>query len=554
MPVLTGDFGDLLAGNSVLPKITSLYVETNIDGAALVDSTANIVRLGKRYPLSQTDGLFSVTLPSTAATDLGLVPNTLRYQVVARFNDLANGQPEVWRSGWFELTADGNVADLATTTTAAVAQWTDAFRDDMEALKAETEAARDAAVAPTADQVAAVDADPASAFRVQQDARHKATYVPHAGIGYSTTKKAAFSFGGSGTNGTTTSFDDTVQRLPLRIPVTSARWRMHVSNRDYRNGGGYAGPINGLGCWVGEHALDANGDWTGGFVEAAPAQAFGAWTVGAAASSEFISAWVTDPAHQLVAHRPQLLSLGWTTPVGTTKVRGIGAQYVAQGVSGQAGRQAAFAGSFLSNTALLDVWVEYEAATANPVALVLGDSLSEGNSSGRGPLGSWPFQHSMLNGDLFVSNAYTGSTTANFTDPAATKWTRFDGIAPDYAVVAVGSNDVSSAVALATIQANLRTIYANLRTKYGRAFPIYVATIAPRGFTGATETTRVDLNKWLRNLPAGVAGCFDFDKAVQSPTDATILDPEFNSGDGIHMTVSGYGRLARAVPGRITRY
>lgn len=117
MPILTGDFGDLIAGAAVNATVTA-YVETNVEANhGLVDTTNNMIRLGKRYPLSTTDGAFSVDLPSTDATDLGLPAGQLQYQVVATFTDPGSKGKDVWRSGWFFHTAAGDLSDKATSPT-----------------------------------------------------------------------------------------------------------------------------------------------------------------------------------------------------------------------------------------------------------------------------------------------------------------------------------------------------------------------------------------------------------------------------------------------------
>lgn len=113
MPVLTGDFTDLLGLNGPLGTLVA-WVETNVEGPALVDPAGDMVRLGKRYPLSFTSGQFSIDLPSTAAAAFGYPADTLRYQVHAEFDDLVDRTRQQWKSGWFALTTTSDLADVAT--------------------------------------------------------------------------------------------------------------------------------------------------------------------------------------------------------------------------------------------------------------------------------------------------------------------------------------------------------------------------------------------------------------------------------------------------------
>lgn len=144
---LTGDLDDFLGGES-LPGV-KVYIEHNLpEGQAVVDTTNNKVRLGKRKQVSLTGTAFTITgLFDTSSTDLNVEANTLQYQVVAEYRGEGN-RPSTWKSGWFALTANSDLADLATDANPMVAQAASAILDQIELISGLT--GEDAAVAALA--------------------------------------------------------------------------------------------------------------------------------------------------------------------------------------------------------------------------------------------------------------------------------------------------------------------------------------------------------------------------------------------------------------------
>lgn len=100
--VLTGNF-DALVGEVGTIRAT---IRTNSSDGAWVDDTDDRIRLGGAVlDTGSTSGAFSVTLPTSTGTGL-------QYEVTAEYVN-AERTRATWRSGWFELTADANLADKA---------------------------------------------------------------------------------------------------------------------------------------------------------------------------------------------------------------------------------------------------------------------------------------------------------------------------------------------------------------------------------------------------------------------------------------------------------
>lgn len=377
------------------------------------------------------------------------------------------------------------------------------------------------------------------------------------------TKRAAYSFGGAGSNGGTTSVTEAAVRFPFRLTVDTTRFRVHVRNHDFKGDTAGVGTINFTGMWLGEHALSTStgtpNGWTGGFVSS-PSQVSAAFTV--IDDAEWVSPWIETTSAQIARDKQMLLSFGFTCPTSTTIYRTFGSMFFASGAGNAAlAGQTGSLGSYFGSPGLFDVFIEYEFAGTNPVGLYLGDSLTEGRAGGTiqgidpgGQDAGWPQQHAQRTGAVAMVNAYSGITASQWAFIDSTKWTRFDPatLRPDYVFIWMGTNDIGNNVdSLATIKGKVLSVINKVRALYGNGIPIYTATILPRGFTGTQETNRTAMNAWLSARPKNIAGCFDFDRAVRDPASVAALDADFDSGDATHLNTRGYSRLVAAIGGPI---
>ena len=149
---LTGNVYDL-AGIPLGATGVRVAVVTNLPkGEALIDKTTNSIHLGGKPATLDQAGAFTVDLIATDATDLNVAANTLQYEVQVEYVDPANRGRTTWASGWFAMTADANLADLATdaspiavATASSYALEAKGYRDEAAAITGLT--GEDAAVA-----------------------------------------------------------------------------------------------------------------------------------------------------------------------------------------------------------------------------------------------------------------------------------------------------------------------------------------------------------------------------------------------------------------------
>lgn len=154
---LTGGAADL--GLDALPdnKIRAYVRFANVSGDAILDTDTSTLLLGK-YPLTFVDGVFSVTLPSTAV-GAGYDPDGgFYYALVFEYRDAVPGsRVEVKRTEAFELTADSTLTD-ALSGSIVLTSVSPADYASFAASLEQTLNARDTAVAAAATATAPTDA------------------------------------------------------------------------------------------------------------------------------------------------------------------------------------------------------------------------------------------------------------------------------------------------------------------------------------------------------------------------------------------------------------
>jgi lysophospholipase L1-like esterase len=137
-----------------------------------------------------------------------------------------------------------------------------------------------------------------------------------------------------------------------------------------------------------------------------------------------------------------------------------------------------------------------------------------------------------------------------------------------YAMIFEGVNDIGTTPATPAAQQavgdRLIQAYQQLAARVHTAgLPLFAATITPFSAPNDTvqpysnplrEQTRVRLNDWILGRGA-FDGVVDFAAVVADPTNATRLNPVFDSGDFLHPNVAGYRAMADAFPvGLFERY
>ncbi len=122
-----------------------------------------------------------------------------------------------------------------------------------------------------------------------------------------------------------------------------------------------------------------------------------------------------------------------------------------------------------------------------------------------------------------------------------------------HVVLFMGTNDIRRDVGADELMTGMREISTRLKAK---GIKVIGATIIPRhnvapapdntGWNDAKTKIRNQVNDWIRTK-AGFDGVLDFDKIVRSPTNADLINPPYNCGDGIHPSPIGYLQMGKSV-------
>ena len=278
-----------------------------------------------------------------------------------------------------------------------------------------------------------------------------------------------------------------VFRLPFLPTVDVTQFSVTFANRwtgdPFNAAGNGTGVVTVNSVWIGQAALDANGQPNGQFVAGTAQQVSTALTV-PTNGSDIATAWVTN--YPLTAGKLYLISYGCTQD-GANYAEGSNICWFA-GTAANAGQNAPSGlAPYMGST--LDVRIDYRHGT-EPSGLWIGPSIMQGLSNGllNGSLvgGAWgwlnyPTRTSQARKHAAQVMAVKSSQYGDFTSGAGWRWVRA-AIASqniDYVVIGeCGTNNAIASTALATSIANLRSILTYVRAQLpGR--PIYLCTNTP---------------------------------------------------------------------------
>ena len=307
--------------------------------------------------------------------------------------------------------------------------------------------------------------------------------TPAGGVGE--TRRAVQTFGTSGTNGQA-NLSNVCVRVPLRLPVRTTRWRLRISNYNVRTGTAGATGHFFRGAWVGAHA--GAGNFVAAPVNAIPDPgASGSPIPGTA--DPLLTPWVTAPDAQLGTVVENLVSMQINGATATV-TRGYNAAYGSFGTA-DGGVQTVSTSAW--NFTPWDIAIEYEFVTTDKVkrvGLYLGDSNIEGVGGDSGGTFQWQKLarlHALLSGGVDTNIGVSGIAASTF-GVTGYRWDRvpWADIAPDYAVVNLGTNDANSNTnrSLVQYQADIRAIWAVIRARGVQT--IYAVLPPPRTSFGVT--------------------------------------------------------------------
>lgn len=202
---------------------------------------------------------------------------------------------------------------------------------------------------------------------------------------------------------------------------------------------------------------------------------------------------------------------------------------------------------------------------------IVGDSITDGRESTDNTNNRWPdnllrrlqaSNATSLEKNIAVINQAAGGNRVLYDGNGPNAFGRIDrdvlaqsGVT--YAMIFEGVNDIGTA---ATDVASQTTVGNRLLAAYdqiismvhAKGLPIFGATITPFGGDGQVysdpnrEATRQRVNAWIRSSGRFDA-VVDFDAVVRDPSNHTILNPVYDSGDHLHLNVLGYQTMADSI-------
>jgi len=115
----------------------------------------------------------------------------------------------------------------------------------------------------------------------------------------------------------------------------------------------------------------------------------------------------------------------------------------------------------------------------------------------------------------------------------------------DYVIVLVGVNDLASGRSISTIISGLEKIYDLAHSVGAKVIAVTLTPWLGHSKGGKLNQETRDVNSWIRNQS-------NADIVVETTTlgHAGYLLPDYNAGDGLHLSAAGQRALANAVVGQ----
>ena len=216
-------------------------------------------------------------------------------------------------------------------------------------------------------------------------------------------------------------------------------------------------------------------------------------------------------------------------------------------------------------TTLVLTGVDVRSRTLSGVVAATGGSVTDGHGStldGHNDFPSWlsvRIGRELRRGEQkAVVNSGLGGTTAAAacatpgTGPSVEERVAHDSLqlpGITHLIVYAGTNDLGGGCSAETIIAGFRSI---LRQAEAHGVGVLISTVTPRAsYTAAQNAQREKVNAWVREQGGCGGEChrsLDFDAVVRDPADPNRIDPQLDSGDGIHPTGEGYRRIPASIP------
>lgn len=368
-------------------------------------------------------------------------------------------------------------------------------------------------------------------------------------------RRAQFAFGCGGESDATDR-DNAFQRIPIKLPVKTARWRLRVSNRTPSGTSG-TGTWAITSTWIGQafKHLDT-GDlipWIGGHSQALGSSG----TI--AASGEWVSPWVSAANQQILPGEVYYISMAWTKAAGSRLYFGSGGSFSSTTVAdvGVASPNMTYIPYVAFNVA-----VEYEFVGNNKIGVVVGDSITEGAKQ-IWNINAYHQRLSMRTGMPICMSAQFGSFAGEgftnnwgFESLTAPRWQRLRDADCniDFGIVHLGTNETAWGGNLLGVQRGLVATQRRMQSEWG-VRDVYGTTLAPRSAAlgSASENLRVAVNNWLRSGWPFFTDVFDISNVLEASPGSEHLQGRYQGGNGggdaTHWGPAGHLRAADAFVG-----
>lgn len=362
-----------------------------------------------------------------------------------------------------------------------------------------------------------------------------------------------WSNGGQGAIGTIATVTAGSVRFQVRLPVTTTRWRILLSNYDTYNVAAKT-LLTGKKIIHGDHnrSLTNPAAESGDFVGSTATTIVGSDFTIPADGTQYTGPWVTAAGDQFDANTEHLIGVGFTCASQTLQTGTGRSWWWTNSTSGTDPTVAASGATNASSYIPIDAVIEYDCTSAYPAWLFLSDSIYEGTSAVKAAavtptsiLRSPPNQWGRINNLLVQNHSLYGVTAQSVANSSHRVWTRqlqtsggFNGC-----VIGLGTNDIDLSRTPTNIQTDIMSIVSNVRSIIGTSKPIYLVNLSARNLTGTPETTRIAVNEWMGTIPTGITGNVDMDSALRRNS-ATVSDAALIATDNTHPTHQGQAVLA----------
>ena len=174
-----------------------------------------------------------------------------------------------------------------------------------------------------------------------------------------------------------------------------------------------------------------------------------------------------------------------------------------------------------------------------------GDSLTYGTGSGDR---NYPQKLQDLLGYTYeiVNEGVAGNTTAQLL--ARLNTDILDNDDAEFVVVWGGINDIYQDISVTTTEANLQAIYTAISDAGAKVISINISpTKSNVDWTAARQTAIDALNAWISGVATDIDYKVDAYALLEDPATPDTLLASYDSGDGLHLSQTGYYEVATKV-------